>query len=186
MVGFLEVLNSVSGVVTALCAALGLFFLARQNGLLRQQLARPDPIVSAEAHKVPAWEGGVWSVLTVDVRNPSNVPLHVLGIEIAAPGQARLWPAADLYVADLAGGKVRRKQAPPGDGHPRLPLDFEVAPADSDPQKPGPRRRYCEIILRRPADTQPMPSLRLTCRWKTTRATTMAIVADIWDSDATV
>jgi hypothetical protein len=35
-------------------------------------------------------------------------------------------------------------------------------------------------------DDQSKPNMRLTYRWKTNKATTKAIVADIWDRDAAV
>jgi len=186
MNGVLDLVDSASALVTAACAAFGLFFLARQNGLLRQQLARPDPIVSVDAHRIDKWTDDRWRMLTVSVRNPSLVPLHVTGLEIVPPGKASLWFLADGYEADYAGGRRLRTTPPEAGGAERLAFDFEVLPAGSDPERPGPRRKYAQVMIRRERADQPWPNVRLTCRWKTNKATTMAIVADIWERDAAV
>lgn len=178
------VVDTVSGVVTAGCAAMGLFFLARQNGLLRQQLARPGPIVSVDAEAVAAWGDARWRALVVTIYNASNIPLEVLGFEVLDKGGALLWTHGEAMADDGIGGSVLSKVPPNVPGRQKLPLTFQINRADTE-GKPGPRRSYFRAILRVGRPDQPLPKVRLTYRWKTNNATTIATVAVIWDRDAT-
>lgn len=183
MEGFGNFAAQLASVVTAIAAVFGLFFLARQNGLLRQQLARPDPIVSVEAFKIRAWNDDAWRRLTVTVYNQANIPMHVSGVEVIANADASLWRCVAVQVSDRGGGSHLAAAPPTDGGLQKLPLGFKVERADTA-GKPGPRRMFFHCLIRVGKPGQPLPKVRLTYRWKTNNATTMATVAIIWDTDA--
>ncbi len=183
MEGVTGVISDAANVVTALAAVFGLFFLARQNGYLRSQISRPEPIVSVESSVVATWSDPRWRILTVTVHNPAQLPLHWVGIAVDGPCRALLWQYGAALVPDHYGNSALGPRPPATDGQRQLSVDATVGGAVRR-DKPGPGRAYTHLIMRVDESGQNLPKLRCTYRWKDSAATVKAIVATIWDRDA--